>query len=162
MQRCICQPDDRQTLRIRPLRTDLVGRSSLRSSQPGTRAPSRSGFVITVLLSAAPGSSPFRRIPETIDSLPHPSEECKQFVKHAQNFRVRRRFIFPAEIHILNYANMGSGVSAHGHGSTRMRSRGISSRQQRHRPRRRQTVRCLQIDRPYRSNKLERLIWAIQ
>ena len=65
MQRCICQPDDRQTLRIRPLRTDLVGRSSLRSSQPGTRAPSRSGFVITVLLSAAPGRSPFRRIPET-------------------------------------------------------------------------------------------------
>ena len=65
MQRCICQPDDRQTLRIRPLRTDLAGRSSLGSSQPGTRAPSRSGFVITVLLSAAPGSSPFRRIPET-------------------------------------------------------------------------------------------------
>ena len=65
LKRGICQPDDRQTLRIRPLRTDLVGRSSLRSSQPGTRAPSRSGFVITVLLSAAPGSSPFRRIPET-------------------------------------------------------------------------------------------------
>lgn len=95
MQRCICQPDDRQTLRIRPLRTDLVGRSSLRSSQPGTRAPSRSGFVITVLLSAAPGSSPFRRIPETIDSLPHPSEECKRFVKRAQNFR--RRDIFTGE-----------------------------------------------------------------
>lgn len=39
------------------------------------------------------------------------------------------RLIFPAEIHILNYANMGSGVSAHGHGSARMRSCGISSRQ---------------------------------
>ena len=72
------------------------------------------------------------------------------------------RLIFSAGIHILNYANMGSGVSAHGHGSTRMRSRGISSRQQRHRPRRRQTVRCLQIDRPYRSDKMERLIWAIE
>lgn len=57
--------------------------------------PSRSGFVITVLLSAAPGSSPFRRIPETIDSLPHPSEECKRFVKRAQNFR--RRDIFTGE-----------------------------------------------------------------
>ncbi|MFR6335635.1 MAG: hypothetical protein ACLUMN_05780, partial [Oscillospiraceae bacterium] len=67
----------------------------LRSSQPGTRAPSRSGFVITVLLSAAPGSSPFRRIPETIDSLPHPTGECKRFVKRAQNFR--RRDIFTGE-----------------------------------------------------------------
>ena len=71
------------------------------------------------------------------------------------------RLIFPARPHILNYANMGSGVSAHGHGSTRMRSRGISSCQQRHRPRRRQTVRCLQIDRPYRSNENERFIWLI-
>ena len=34
-------------------------------SQPGTQAPSQSGFVIIFLLSAAPGRSPFRRIPET-------------------------------------------------------------------------------------------------
>ena len=58
--------------------------------------------------------------------------------QHTPRGRQRLSLIFPAEIHILNYANMGSGVSAHGHGSTRMRSRGISSRQQRHRPRRRQ------------------------
>lgn len=52
-------------------------------------------LVLVIYVSVAPGSSPFRRIPETIDSLPHPSEECKQFVKPAQNFH--RRDIFTGE-----------------------------------------------------------------
>ena len=39
--------------------------------------------------------------------------------QHTPRGRQRLSLIFPAEIHILNYANMGSGVSAHGHGSTK-------------------------------------------
>ena len=77
------------------------GRSSLESSQPGTRAPSQSGFVIN--LSAASGSSPSRRIPQPRCSLSQQSKNCKS--ESLQKFGLKKNGIKHYRFHDLRHVN---------------------------------------------------------